>query len=66
MEFLFYVANVYFDAQERGELMGTFLETCRLEKLPKINVVFPIIHYNRDFNTNTVHLLLVQYHGEIW
>ena len=32
--------------------MGTFLETCRFEKLPKINIVFPIIHYNRDLNTN--------------
>ena len=33
--FYFYVANVLFDAAERGKCMGAFLEPCRLEKPPK-------------------------------
>ena len=31
-DFLFHVANVFFDAGELGECMETFLESYRLEK----------------------------------
>ena len=52
---LFYVANVYFDAGEHGEFVGTFLGSYRLEKPSKsavLCIVFLITHYNRDLNTN--------------
>ena len=34
--FYFYITNVFFDAGERGECMGTLLGSYRLEKSPKI------------------------------
>ena len=35
MEFLFYVANVYFDAQERGEHMGDVSRDLQTRKTSK-------------------------------
>ena len=39
--FLFYVANVFFEASHHGDSMGTLLDSYRLEKPPKLQSDFP-------------------------